>query len=84
MVKKKIQKTQTVQSQKMTSKAFGENLTRSKISCKMLKFELIKKKHEQKNDETESTDETSKYKDTRITDFFSKIKKSEVSLVEGL
>ena len=48
------------------------------------KVELNEKKHEQKNDESESTDETMKYKDTRITDFFPKIKKSEVSLIEGL
>ena len=33
------------------------------------KFELNKKEHEQKNDETEYTDETNKYKDNRITDF---------------
>ena len=48
------------------------------------KVELNEKKHEQKNDESEPTDETMKYKDTRITDFFPKIKKSEVSLIEGL
>ena len=48
------------------------------------KVELNKKRHEQKNDETESTDEMTKYSDTRITDFFPKIKKSEVSLIEGL
>ena len=48
------------------------------------KVELNEKKHEQKNDISEPTDETMKYKDTRITDFFPKIKKSEVSLIEGL
>ena len=48
------------------------------------KVELNKKEQEQKNDETESTDETTKYKDTQITDFFLKTKKSEASLVECL
>ena len=38
------------------------------------KVELNEKKHEQKNEESESTDETMKYKDTRITDFFSQKK----------
>ena len=35
------------------------------------KVELNEKKHEQKNDESEHTDETMNNKDTRITDFFS-------------
>ena len=36
------------------------------------KFELNKMEHKQKNDKTESTNETNKYKDIRITDFFPK------------
>ena len=48
------------------------------------KVELNKKKHEQKDDESEPTDEMMKYKDILITDFCPKIKKSEVSLIEGL
>ena len=48
------------------------------------KVELNKKKHEQKYDESEPTDEMMKYKDNLITDFFPEIKKSEVSLIEGL
>ena len=47
-------------------------------------MELNKKKHEQKDDESEPTDEMMKYKDILITDFCPKIKKSEVSLIEGL
>ena len=69
----------------MRSKAFGDKIKNilQDVDGKP-KSVLNKKEHEQKNDEIESTDETNKYKDTRITNFFPKIKKSEVSLEKGL
>ena len=87
MVRKKIQKTQTT-----ITKDEIESIWRELNKIKNIlqdvdgkpKVELNEKKHEQKNDKSEPTDETMKYKDTRITDFFPKIKKSEVSLIEGL